>query len=268
MATGKKSKRKPEAAAKKAGAEPTWLRSPTDRRTERRFEPRSNSAALFGTLISCVGAVGLGAGVFGQFVRKAGPHPYALYLMVAGSMLFFLGFIVSSRAVPALRVGDAGLAAERGSNVRFVLLGHGNQRAKLEQMGGSHRLQFIDPLPDAEFSAVLASADILLVNELPGMTEMSVPSKLTTYFATGLPVLGAVDPGSVTADELDASGGSFRIGPADPLALLHEAERVGSDPELRKRGKRNFAYRQQTMSEDAAIPAFADLLRGLSVRKH
>ncbi len=117
MATGKKSKRKPEAAAKKAGAEPTWLRSPTDRRTERRFEPRSNSAALFGTLISCVGAVGLGAGVFGQFVRKAGPHPYALYLMVAGSMLFFLGFIVSSRAVPALRVGDAGLAAERGGVV-------------------------------------------------------------------------------------------------------------------------------------------------------
>lgn len=159
------------------------------------------------------------------------------------------------------------LAAERGSRVRFVLLGHGNQRAKLEQMGDNHRLQFIDPLPDAEFFAALASADILLVNELPGMTEMSVPSKLTTYFATGLPVLGAVDPGSVTADELDASGGSFRIGPADPDALLHEAERIGSNPQLKERGQRNVEYRQRTMSQDAAIRAFADLLRKLCAKR-
>ena len=114
MASGKKSKTKAAATVKKADVEPSWLRVPSDRRTERRFEPRSSSAGLFGTIISCVGAVGVGAGVFGQFARKAGPHPYALHLMVAGSMLFFLGFIFASRAVPAIRVGDAGLATERG----------------------------------------------------------------------------------------------------------------------------------------------------------
>jgi hypothetical protein len=117
MASGKKSKAKPAATAKKTGAEPSWLRSPSDRRTERRFQPSSNSAALFGMIVSCIGAVGVGAGVFGQFVRKAGPHPWALYLMVAGSMLFFLGFILGSRAVLPLRVGDAGLAAERGGTI-------------------------------------------------------------------------------------------------------------------------------------------------------
>lgn len=164
-------------------------------------------------------------------------------------------------------VAASHLAAERGSRVRFVLLGHGNQRARLEELGGNARLQFIDPLPDEQFTAALASADILLVNELPGMTEMSVPSKLTTYFATGLPVLGAVDPGSVTADELDASGGSFRVGPADPDALLREAERIGSDQTLSRQGHNNIGYRERTMSEGAAISAFAEVLQRV-VKSH
>src|SRR5690606_17268067 len=38
------------------------------------------------------------------------------------------------------------LAAERGSRVRFVLLGDGNRRAALEAMGGNSHLEFMDPL--------------------------------------------------------------------------------------------------------------------------
>lgn len=97
-------------------------------------------------------------------------------------------------------------ASRRAAPIRFVLLGDGNQRARLEGMGGDPRLQFIDPLPDDEFLAVIAAADVLLVNERAGLTEMSVPSKLTTYFATGLPVVAAVDGSSTTHDEMVAAG--------------------------------------------------------------
>jgi len=119
MASAKsKAKVKPSGSAKKkASAEPSWLRLPTDRRSERRFDPRSNTVALFGTIVSSVGAVCIGAGVFGQFVRKAGPHHYAVHLLIAGVVLFIVGFVFSSRAVPPMRVGDAGLAAERSGTI-------------------------------------------------------------------------------------------------------------------------------------------------------
>ena len=123
------------------------------------------------------------------------------------------------------------IAEERGSRVRFVLLGDGNQRHQLEAMGGNRRIEFIDPLPEGAFQATLSAADILLVNERPGLTEMSVPSKLTTYFNTGLPVIAATDASCVTADELNLAGGGVRVNAAAPGELVDAAERLGVDSE-------------------------------------
>lgn len=154
------------------------------------------------------------------------------------------------------------LAAERGSRVRFVLLGDGHRRAALEAMGANPNLQFLDPLPAAEFASALASADILLVNERPGMTEMSVPSKLTSYFSSGRPVLAAVDARSVTAAEIRASGAGVRVAPDDPEALLQGAEALASDPALADQlGASGLGYRRTTLSADTALAALADSLR-------
>jgi len=150
------------------------------------------------------------------------------------------------------------LAAARGSRVRFVLLGDGHRRTALEAMGPNPRLQIISPIPTSEFSTVLASADILLVNELAGMTEMSVPSKLTSYFSTGRPVLAAVDAGSVTAAELESAGAGVRVAPNDPEALLDAAEALAADPELSDRlGASGLRYRRTTLSADTALAALA-----------
>jgi glycosyltransferase involved in cell wall biosynthesis len=125
-------------------------------------------------------------------------------------------------------------------------------------MGPNPRLQFISPIPTSEFSTVLASADILLVNELAGMTEMSVPSKLTSYFSTGRPVLAAVDAGSVTAAELESAGAGVRVAPDDPEALLEAAEALATDPELSNRlGASGLRYRRTTLSADTALAALA-----------
>ena len=146
------------------------------------------------------------------------------------------------------------LAAEQHSKVRFVLLGDGHRRPALEAMGGNPNLQFVDPLPDGVFESALASADVLLVNELPGMTEMSVPSKLTSYFSTGLPVLAAVDATSVTAEEIAASGGGLRVPPSDPAALLEGALQLAGDAALAQTlGQRGLEYRQTVLMVDTAI---------------
>lgn len=156
------------------------------------------------------------------------------------------------------------VAASRGSRVRFVLMGDGNQRAELEAMGGNPRLQIIDPVPGEEFTATLASADVLLVNERPGLTEMSVPSKLTSYFSTGLPVLAATDVSSTTAEELALAGAGVRVDAAAPQALLEAAESLAADPERARRlGQAGVVFRTQVLSVEAAVAGFAEVLIAL-----
>ena len=165
--------------------------------------------------------------------------------------------------VEAARLADA-----EQRPVRFVLLGDGNQRAEVQAAAqGIRSVQFIDPLPDGEFEHALASADVLLVNERPGMAEAAVPSKLTSYFSTGLPVIAATDLGSVTAAEIAASGGGVRVDAGRPRALVDAVLALHADPDGRAAyGAAGRAFRASTLDEDAAVTRFGDWLSGLAGR--
>jgi colanic acid biosynthesis glycosyl transferase WcaI len=160
----------------------------------------------------------------------------------------------------------AHVAQKTGSRVRFVLMGDGNQRRALETMASDlDHLAFIPPLPGEEFVKALAAADILLVNELPGVKDMAVPSKLTSYFNTGRPVIAATDADSVTAMEINASRGGIRVDAADPEALLSAAERIGSDKDAAvSLGEAGLRFRHETLSEDAAIGHYDEFVSSLA----
>ena len=159
-------------------------------------------------------------------------------------------------------VNAARLAGEKKSRVRFILLGDGNQNLKLRALGqGLSNLSFLAPVPDTEFQSVLAAADILLVNELPGVRGMSVPSKLTSYFSTGRPVIAATDEDSVTAREIAASQGGVLVPAGNPDALLVAAEELGHDSERsRSLGAAGLRFREHALDEMLAISAFEELL--------
>jgi hypothetical protein len=113
-----KTKSKSAQGSKSGGAsKDLWLRDRTDKRTERRFAPKANTTAGLSWILIGLGAASIGAGFFGQFLRSAGPHPYSMYLLIGGAIAFALGMVASSRIVPTLRIGDAGLAVERGEEV-------------------------------------------------------------------------------------------------------------------------------------------------------
>jgi colanic acid biosynthesis glycosyl transferase WcaI len=163
-------------------------------------------------------------------------------------------------------VNAARLADASKSRVRFVLMGDGNQRRKLEKLAlGLTSVQFVSALPGDEYLKALAVADALLVNELPGVKDMAVPSKLTSYFNSGVPVIAATDPGSVTATELDASDGGVRVQASDPHALLAAAEALGSDKKTsHAMGERGLKFRRETLSEAVAIRHYNDFITSLA----
>lgn len=162
-------------------------------------------------------------------------------------------------------VAAARYAEDKDLPIRFVLLGDGNQREKLEALGsGLSRLQFVDPLPGEDYQHAMAASDVLLVNERPGVAEMAVPSKLTSYFSTGLPVIAASDEGSVTAGEIEASGGGLRVNAGDPVALVEGVLALAADPvSAQELGTAGCHYRDVVLGQEAAVDKFSNTLKSL-----
>jgi colanic acid biosynthesis glycosyl transferase WcaI len=160
------------------------------------------------------------------------------------------------------------LADEQQLPVRFVLLGNGSQKEELKALGAdAQRLQFIGPLDDSGFQDALASADVLLVNEKRGVSEMAVPSKLTSYFNAARPIIGATDLDGLTASEIGAARGGDIINAGDPQALVDAALLLAHDPERAAvLGGNGFRYRTEVLGEDAAIGRFANWLRSIVAR--
>ncbi|WP_433029655.1 glycosyltransferase family 4 protein [Actinomycetospora sp. CA-053990] len=166
-------------------------------------------------------------------------------------------------------VDTARLADETAAPVRFVLLGDGNQRAALERHGaGVGRLEFRDPLPGDHFSDALAAADVLLVNEATTVAEMSVPSKLTSYFSAARPVVAASWDRSAAAAELRRSGGGVRVDPGRPQDLLDAVRRIAEDPAraeaLASAGR---AYAQEHLGAAAAHRDYQRWVEGLAASR-
>jgi glycosyltransferase involved in cell wall biosynthesis len=164
-----------------------------------------------------------------------------------------------------VNVVDASRVAHRdGQPLLFVLMGDGNQRATLEAMGTTACLEFIDPVPQELFTLALAAADVLLVNERPGVRDMSVPSKLTSYFATGLPIIAATDAGSVTAEEIEASGAGIRVDAGRPELIVMAAMELRNSPQTaRALGRNGLDFRRSHLSAASSLDSFHKVLLNL-----
>lgn len=167
-------------------------------------------------------------------------------------------------------VDAAALADERGSAVNFVLVGDGSQRGELERRArGLRRLRFVPPVSPEDYPYVLAAADLLLVNERPGMVEMSLPSKLTSYLAAGRPVVAAVPDDGWTAQLLRDTGAAEVVAPGRPAALLDVVLDLGADP-VRRRGMSAAAssFAALRYGQDSALAKYCAFVGEMLMSRH
>jgi glycosyltransferase involved in cell wall biosynthesis len=155
-------------------------------------------------------------------------------------------------------VEAARLADERQAPIKFILVGDGGEREGLERLAqGVERIEFVDPLDDADYGCALAAADCLVVNELPGVAAMAVPSKLTSYLDAARPILAATDAHGITAGEVAQANAGVVVAAGDPEALLAAALELSSDPERAEAyGAAGRRFRTEVLDADAAIDAF------------
>jgi glycosyltransferase involved in cell wall biosynthesis len=159
---------------------------------------------------------------------------------------------------------EAARAAAGDPRLLFVLLGDGNRRDELVRRSNREALPNlrIMPLqPGDVFASALGSADILLLNQRGAVREMSLPSKLTSYFAAGRPVVAAVAADSEAAREVAHSGGGIVCAPDDPQALLAAIRRVADDPALASHlAARGQDWSREVLSKDAVMRGYEQLV--------
>jgi colanic acid biosynthesis glycosyl transferase WcaI len=179
--------------------------------------------------------------------KKLGWPDGAIVVLHAGNMGVKQGL---QNVVDAARLAD-----DSDRDVLFVLMGDGNQKTILmDYARGVRSLVFLESVTNEDFVNVLGAADILLVNEKVGVAEMSVPSKLTSYFRAGRPVLAATAAEGATAAELSSSTAGEHVPAGDPSALLDAAVALGDDTtrsETLGRNGQEFAAR--VLDEAAAL---------------
>ncbi len=130
-------------------------------------------------------------------------------------------------------IAAARAAVERGDPVRFVISGGGNQAGVIR--AAAHDLpnvSFLGVQPDGIHASLLAAADVLLLSERATQIDMSLPSKLTSYFAAGRPIVAAIPPGGGSAREVEQSGAGLVVPAGEPERLLEALARLRVEPAL------------------------------------
>lgn len=146
--------------------------------------------------------------------------------------------------------------------LRIVLMGDGSQRERLRGLAsGLPNVDFLPPAPAPDFPDTLAAADVLAVTQRASVLDMSVPSKLTSYFASGRPVVGSVADGGGTAEELRSSGAGRLVPPEDPGALAETVRALAADPDAADAlGAHGPRYAESHLSRTAGLARITALL--------
>jgi colanic acid biosynthesis glycosyl transferase WcaI len=147
----------------------------------------------------------------------------------------------------------------RGRNVRIVLAGDGNDRERLEQRAGElalDDLQFIELQGPGRWESVMAASDVLLVNQRASVTDMSLPSKLTSYFAAGRPVLAAASPDSETAREIISAGAGLVVAPDEPERLRDAVLALKENGAAAELGSSARRYAEKVLFPDVALAEY------------
>ena len=123
-------------------------------------------------------------------------------------------------------------------------------------------------MPEDRFPDVLGAADVLLVSERPSVRDMSLPSKLTSYFAAGRPVVALTRTDGATAAELRRTGAGLVVPAGEGGALLHTLRWLREQPrEAERLAEAGSRYAREHLAAEAALARAERFVLSLSGRE-
>jgi colanic acid biosynthesis glycosyl transferase WcaI len=159
---------------------------------------------------------------------------------------------------------DAARRLRDRPEIRFVFVGDGIDVARLRRRANDenlHNVCFLRRVEKERVPAYMASSDAQLISlRGDGFLRYTVPSKIATILASGVPILGQIagDGASLIAD----SGGGLVISPGDVDGMCDAICRLAdtSPEDRRAMGRRGRRYYEATMSARAAATTVVEAL--------
>jgi colanic acid biosynthesis glycosyl transferase WcaI len=129
---------------------------------------------------------------------------------------------------------DAARLLRGRKDLTFVVCGEGPNRAAVEAAAQDlDNIRFHDLQPRNRLGDLLALADVHLMPQLAGASDLLLPSKLTNMLASGRPVVATAEAGTGLAQEVDGCG--LLSPPGEAAAFARTIERLIDNPESAKR---------------------------------
>jgi colanic acid biosynthesis glycosyl transferase WcaI len=182
------------------------------------------------------------------------------------SVILYSGNMGHSHAVDV--VIEAARLMSKRPKVRFVLVGEGTQKPRLEQRARDLALGnvlFMPLQPRERLPEVMAAADISLVPLRRGLSTASLPSKIYAIMASGRPMVATLDRGEAAWQLVEKARCGLLVEPEDPEALASAIDRLLREPglaqELGENGRRyaesHCGRRSSTSAYEAVLQAAA-----------
>lgn len=152
-------------------------------------------------------------------------------------------------------------------DIRFLFIGSGAKRPWMESEVESKQLSnitLVGQRPRSDQINFLNACDVAIASLVPGMVGVSVPSRMYNIMAAGKPVIAVTEPGSEFARVVEEESIGWIVPPNDPEKLAEAILDAASDPaRLSGMYERARAAAEAKYSEECAVRAYAELLRGL-----
>lgn len=162
----------------------------------------------------------------------------------------------------AIRLRETGNKA-----IRFVIIGSGTQRQKIETLMSENSLEnvvLIDQVPPASIGKFLRAASVLFLHlKDDALFRITIPSKLAAYLSIGKPILSGVLGESEVLLNTAKAGKSFI--PDDENSLIEALfEMFNTAPsDLVQMGENGSKFYKEHLSFDKGIEEFEKIIREL-----
>ena len=172
----------------------------------------------------------------------------------------FAGTMGTAQALDAV-INAAEIVHTRASDVLFTFVGGGVDAGRLKA-SARHlpNVQFVSRQPASIVSAILRSADLLLVHlKRDPLYHITIPSKLQAYMYTGRPILVAVSGDA--ADLVRQARAGFACDQEDPAGIAEAVLRMRNMPrgQLVAMGENGRAFYRDHLAMERGVDRFVSV---------
>ncbi len=159
---------------------------------------------------------------------------------------------------------DASKKLTNIDKIHFLFIGAGAKRNWLERSVkncGLKNVTLIPSQPRSNLSDTLNACDVAIISFIPGMSGLSVPSRMYNILAAGKPIIAVTEPDSELANVVREENIGWIVSPDNSEQLVATIIEATKNYEtLKEMGKRSRFAAENKYSLDVVINAYRNLI--------